>query len=40
MDWAVLGTLSDNAPMQRAAQSVGFYVAWERLWFALPLSTT
>jgi ribosomal protein S18 acetylase RimI-like enzyme len=40
MDWAVLGTLSDNAAMQRAAQSVGFHVAWERLWFARPLPTT
>lgn len=40
MDWAVLGTLSDNVAMQRAAQAVGFHVAWERLWYARPLPAT
>lgn len=37
MDWAVLGTLSDNVALQRTAQSVGFHVAWEKLWYARPL---
>lgn len=37
VEWAVLGTLSDNAAMQRAAQSVGFHLAWEKLWYARPL---
>lgn len=40
VDWAVLGTLSDNAAMQRAAQSVGFHGAWARLWYARPLPAT
>lgn len=38
VDWAVMGTLSDNVAMQRAAESVGFQVAWEKLWFARRLS--
>lgn len=39
VDWTVMGTLSDNVAMQRAAQSVGFRVAWEKLWYTRPLTT-
>ena len=39
MDWAVLGTLSDNTAMQATAAAAGFQVAWQRLWYARPLST-
>jgi hypothetical protein len=38
VDWAVMGTLSDNIAMQRAAQSAGFRVTWEKLWYARPLT--
>jgi ribosomal protein S18 acetylase RimI-like enzyme len=37
-DWAVLSTLGDNTAMQRAAQAVGFEVAWESQWFSRPLA--
>jgi ribosomal protein S18 acetylase RimI-like enzyme len=38
MDTAVLGTSSENVPMQRAAQAVGFRIKSTRLWFARPVS--
>jgi ribosomal protein S18 acetylase RimI-like enzyme len=39
VDWAVLGTLSDNIAMQRTARAVGFQVAWQNLWFSRPLAS-
>lgn len=35
--WAVLGTGSDNEPMQKAAQAAGFSRQCVRLWFARPV---
>lgn len=37
MDFAALGTSSENSPMQRTAESVGFYVESTTLWFARPV---
>jgi ribosomal protein S18 acetylase RimI-like enzyme len=39
MEWAALGTLSDNIAMQRTAQAAGFQVAWQNLWFSCPLAS-
>jgi ribosomal protein S18 acetylase RimI-like enzyme len=33
MKTARLGTSSENVPMQKAAQSVGFYVDYKKIWF-------
>ena len=38
MDTAVLGTSSDNEPMLRTAQSVGFQVQTTTLWFSRPVT--
>ena len=37
MDTAVLGTSSENIPMQQAATAVGFRLQSTRLWFAKPV---
>jgi ribosomal protein S18 acetylase RimI-like enzyme len=37
MDFARLGTSSDNIAMQRAAQSVGFRLEFANVWFEKPL---
>lgn len=40
MDFARLGTSSDNAAMQRAAESVGFHVESAICWFEKPIGET
>jgi GNAT superfamily N-acetyltransferase len=34
---AMLGTSSENVAMQRAAESVGFQLAWSKVWLSKPL---
>jgi ribosomal protein S18 acetylase RimI-like enzyme len=38
METAVLGTSSQNIPMQRTAKAVGFQVQSTKLWFAKPVT--
>jgi ribosomal protein S18 acetylase RimI-like enzyme len=38
MDFANLGTSSENIPMQKAAESVGFVVRYRKIWFEKEIS--